>query len=78
MFKNRKLEVRIVKDNARANITETHEEPKPDYVGIAEEAAVRLGKKLLIGAAVMLVTAAVVTVLANAADTALQNTLTND
>lgn len=75
MFKKHKLEVRIVKDDARQNIAETPEEPTPDYVAIAEEAAVRLGKKLLIGAAVMIVTAAVVTVLANAADTALQNAL---
>lgn len=78
MFKKHKLEVRIVKDDARANTTAAPEEPKPDYVGIAEEAAVRLGKKLLIGAAVMIVTTAVVTVLANAADTALQNTLASE
>lgn len=78
MFKKHKLEVRLVKDDARENIAVAPEEPKPDYVAIAEEAAVRIGKKLLIGAAVMIVTTAVVTVLANAADTALQNTLTTE
>lgn len=81
MFKNRKLEVRLVKDNARGNDTVAPEEPKldaRDYALIAEEAAVRLGKKLLIGAIVTVAAVAVVSVLANAADTALQNTLTTD
>lgn len=78
MFKKHKLEVRIVKDVARATDITPEEEPKPDYIGIAEEAARRIGKKLLIGAVVMVVTTAVVTVLANAADTALQNSLNNE
>lgn len=77
MFK-KKLEVRLVNDAARSNITAAPEEPKPDYVGIAEEAAVRLGKKLLIGAVVMIAATAIVSVVANAADTALQNALASE
>lgn len=81
MFKNRKLEVRLVKDDARTNDIAASEEPKlnaHDYALIAEEAATRLGKKLLGAAVVTIVTIAVVTVLANAADTALQNSLTTE
>ncbi len=76
MFKKHKLEVRIVKDDARADIAAAPvQETTPDYVGIADEATRRIGVKLLIGAAVLLVSTAVVVVLANAADTALQNAL---
>jgi len=82
MFKNRKLEVRLVKDNDNTNTTAaTEEEPKLDaldYALIAEEAATRLGKKLLIAAVVTVVTVAVVSVLANAADTALQNSINHE
>jgi hypothetical protein len=79
MFKNRKLEVRLVKDDARdSNTAATVQEPKPDYVAIADEATRRIGTKLLVGAAVLLFTTAVVAVLANAADTALQNALTTE
>lgn len=79
---NRKLEVRLVKDNDKKNAASaTPEEPKltaRDYTLIAEEAATRLGKKLLIGAVVTIVTVAVVTVLANAADTALQDAIASE
>lgn len=78
MFKNRKLEVRLVKDDATATNTVAQEEPKPDYVAVAEEAAVRLGKKLILGAIVTVAAVAVVSVLANAADSALQNAINND
>lgn len=73
LFKKHKLEVRIVKDEPKEDLTTAPVEPKPDYAAIAEEAAVRIGRKLLIGLVVTVVTVAVVNVLANAADTALQN-----
>lgn len=75
MFKNHKLEVRYVKDDAAAKNTVNQEEPKPNYVAVAEEAAVRLGKKLILGAIVTVAAVAVVSVLANAADSALQKAI---
>ena len=81
MFKNLKLEARIVNTKRRQSVDTASEEPTldaHDYALIAEEAAVRLGKKLLGAAVVTIVTIAVVTVLANAADTALQNSLTTE
>jgi hypothetical protein len=79
MFKNRKLEVRLVKDDAR-NEAIAPEDVKPaldayDYALITEEAVVRLGKKLLIAGAIALVSTAVVVVLTNAADSVLQNAI---
>lgn len=78
MFKNRKLEVRLVRDDARSNTAAPVQEPTPDYVAIAEEATRRIGVKLLVGVAVVLVTTAVVSVLANAADSALQNAINHE
>ena len=79
LFKNRKLEVRLVKDDVRTNTNATaEEEPKldaRDYALITEEAATRFGKKLLFSVVIVIVTSAVVAVLANAADSALQSTL---
>lgn len=78
MLKNRKIEVRFVKDAKRSNTPETPEGPTldaRDYALIAEEAATRLGKKLIIGVVAVIVTTAVIAVLANAADTALQNAI---
>jgi hypothetical protein len=82
MFKNLKLEARLVNTKARANKNDaTEEEPTldaVDYALIAEEAAVRLGTKLIIGTVVLIATTAVIAVLANAADTALQNTIISE
>ncbi|QCG77531.1 hypothetical protein SEA_DIZZYRUDY_34 [Microbacterium phage DizzyRudy] len=81
MFKKHKLEVRIVKTDDRANVATTSEEPTlnaQDYADITVEAATRLGKKLLIGAVATIAAVAVVTVLANAADTALQNAIVSE
>lgn len=81
MFKKHKLEVRIVKTDDRANVATTNEEPTlnaQDYADITVEAATRLGKKLLIGAVATIAAVAVVTVLANAADTALQNAIVSE
>ena len=81
MFKNRKLEVRLVKDNDRETVATSPEEPKldaRDYALIAEEAATRLGKKLIVGAVVTIAAVAVITVLTNAADTALQNAIASE
>ena len=75
MFKNRKLEVRLVRDDARSNTAAPVQEPTPDNVAIAEEAIRRIGVKLLVGIAAVIVTTAVVSVLANAADSALQNAI---
>lgn len=78
MFKNRKLEVRIVKDDARGDkVQPTVEEPKPDYVAIAEEAAARLGKKLIIGICTVVVVTVVTTMLADIAVNAMDNTIDN-
>lgn len=80
MFKNRKLEVRLVKDGVDTNSAASEEQPLTavEYAAIAEVAATRLGKKLFIAAVATIVTVAVVNVLANAADTALQNSLTTE
>jgi hypothetical protein len=77
MFKNRKLEVRLVEDKSAApKNTETEELPHLtpiEYAAIAEVAATRLAKKLILGTVVTVAAVAVIAVLANAADTALQN-----
>lgn len=81
MFKKHKLEVRIVKTDDRANTTAAPEEPTltaEDYVNITVDGATRLGKKLIIGAIVTVAAVAVVSVLANAADTALQNAIASE
>lgn len=78
MFRNRKLVIRLEKDDARTNETVTREEPKTDYVAVAENAIKRIGPKLLVGLAATLVVTAVVSVAANAADTAIQNALTTE
>jgi len=81
MFKKHKLEVRIVKTDDRTNNTAAPEEPTltaNDYVDITVEGATRLGKKLIIGAVVTFAAVAVITVLTNAADTALQNALASE
>lgn len=75
MFKNRKLEVRLVKDDAAANNAAAPEKTRPDYVAIAEEATKRIGVKILVGAVAAVAAVAVIHVLANAADTALQNAI---
>lgn len=75
MFKNRKLEVRLVKDDAAANTAPAPEKTLPDYVAIAEEATKRIGVKILVGAVATVAAVAVIHVLANAADTALQNAI---
>lgn len=49
------------------------EEPTPDYIKLAEEAAHRLGKKLLVGAVVVIVTAAIAGAAANIAVIAFDN-----
>jgi hypothetical protein len=81
MFKNRKLEVRLVKDDASVKDTAALEKPALDAEAIAqitEAAAVRLGKKLILGIVVTVAAVAVVTVLANAADSALEQAIIND
>lgn len=78
MFKKHKLEVRLVKDVDAADKPVAPEEPKLnayDYASIAEDAAVRIGKKLILGAVVTVAAVAVITVLTNAADSALQNAI---
>ena len=80
MFKKHKLEVRIVK-NESAKTTAAPEEPTltaEDYVNITIDGVARLGKKLIIGAVVTVAAVALVTVLANAADTALQNAIASE
>ena len=80
MFKNRKLEIRLVKDGEKRENEMTVAEyvasldPK-ETARLAEEAMTRLGKKLLIGTIATIASIAVITVLANAADTALQNSI---
>jgi len=75
MFKNRKLEVRLVDDKPAVDVNpETGEKlTAVEYVAIAEIAATRIAKKLILGTVVTIASVAVIAVLANAADTALQN-----
>lgn len=51
------------------------DEPKIDYIGIAEEAASRLGKKLVVGAIVVSVTAIAAATLGSIAVTAVEHAL---
>jgi len=81
MFKNRKLEVRLVKDDASAKDAVNQEKPAldaNDYASIAEAAAVRLGKKLILGIVVTVAAVAVIGVVTKAADTALEQAIIND
>lgn len=81
MFKNRKLEVRLVKDGASAIVNDAKEESTltaEDYALIAEEALSRLGKKLLIGAVITIATVAITTMLTDAVNATIQNSLSND
>ena len=75
MFKNRKLEVRLVEDKPAVieNTEPVEKLTAVEYAAIAEVAATRLAKKLILGTVVTIASVAVIAVLANAADTALQN-----
>lgn len=77
MFKL-ELNPRIVRTRKSTPETVPTEEPTPDYVAIAEEAASRLGKKLLIGAVVVVATYVVLSVAGSLAESAFENTITND
>lgn len=77
MFGNRKIEVRIVKDDARGDKVQPVVEPKPDYVAIAEEAAARIGKKLVIGICTVVVVTAVVGMLTDIAAHAAADAIDN-
>lgn len=58
--------------------TSTPEEPTPDYVAIAEEALSRLGKKLIVGAVVVVATTVILSAVSNAALITLDHTLNNE
>lgn len=63
--------------NRKNNSTPTVEEPTPDYVKLAEEAASRLGKKLVIGAVVVVATTIVLSTLSQITVNALDTTTSN-
>jgi len=80
MFKNRKLELRLVEDKPAVNENTEPEEKLTavEYAAITEVAVTRLAKKLILGTVVTIAAVAVIHVLANAADTALQNSITTE
>lgn len=69
---NRKIEIKLVKDNKKSTDA-VPQESTPDYVKLAEEAAIRIGKKLLIGTVVVIATTVVVSALADIAVNAMDN-----
>lgn len=74
---NRKIEIKLVKDNKKSTTDNTPVAEPIDYVAVAEEAADRLLKKLLIGTIVVVVSTVAVATLGhiaeNLADHAIHN-----
>ena len=74
---NRKIEIKLVKDNEKSTTDNTPVAEPIDYVAVAEEAADRLLKKLLIGTVVVVAATVAVTTLGhiaeNLADHAIHN-----
>lgn len=74
---NRKIEIKLVKDNKKSTTDNTPVAEPIDYVAVAEEAADRLLKKLIIGGVVFVVAAAAAATLGNIAENLVDNAIRN-
>lgn len=74
---NRKIEIKLVKDNKKSTIDNTPVAEPIDYVAVAEEAADRLLKKLLIGTIVVVAATVAVTTLGHIAENLADNAIHN-
>lgn len=74
---NRKIEIKLVKDNKKSTTDNTPIAEPIDYVAVAEEAADRLLKKLLIGTIVVVVSTVAVATLGNIAENLADNAIRN-
>ncbi len=74
---NRKIEIKLVKDNKKSTTDNTPVAEPIDYVAVAEEAADRLLKKLIIGGVVFVVATAAAATLGNIAENLVDNAIHN-
>lgn len=74
---NRKIEIKLVKDNKKSTTDNTPVAEPIDYIAVAEEAADRLVKKLIVGAVVLVTVTAVVATLGNIAENLADNAIRN-
>ena len=74
---NRKIEIKLVKDNKKSTTDNTPVAEPIDYVAVAEEAAERLTKKLIIGAVAVVATTFVLATLGNIAENLVDNAIHN-
>ena len=65
---NRKIEIKLVKDNKKSTTDNTPTVEPIDYIAVAEEASERLAKKLIIGAVVVVVATVAAATLGSIAD----------
>lgn len=77
MFANRKVEIKLVKDNETPVAERAPEISAAEYVQVAEEAISRLGKQLIIGAVVTIGATIVAATLGNIAITVVEHALDN-
>lgn len=74
---NRSIQIKLVKDNKKST-TDTISTLEPiDYVAVAEEAADRLLKKLMIGAVVVVVSTVAIATLGHIAENLADNAIHN-
>lgn len=74
---NRKIEIKLVKDNKKSTTDNTPVAEPIDYVAVAEEAADRLLKKLLIGTIVVVVSTVAVATLGHIAENLVDHAIHN-
>ena len=74
---NRKIEIKLVKDNKKSTTDNTPVAEPIDYVAVAEEAADRLVKKLIIGAVVVVASTVAVATLGHIAENLVDNAIHN-
>lgn len=75
---NRKIEIKLVKDNKNPVEPAAPKDLAADYVAIAEQAVVRIGAKIVIGVAATIVVSIVANKLGDAAIIALDAALNKD
>ena len=74
---NRKIEIKLVKDNKKSTTDNTPVAEPIDYVAVAEEAADRLIKKLIVGAVVVVVSTVAIATLGHIAENLADNAIHN-
>lgn len=65
---NRKIEIKLVKDNKKSTADTTPTQEPTDYIAVAEQAAERLAMKLVIGAVVVVTATVILATLGNIAE----------